>query len=73
MPERTLSWPLTERSGSQASWAAAGFKRACQRPHVGLANTAGNEYRAPPGARREMSVYDMPLLLGEEESYFGEA
>ncbi|GAB3340231.1 hypothetical protein RMN56_29265 [Micromonospora halotolerans] len=23
-------------------------------------------------ARRDMSVYDVPLLLGEEEGYFGE-
>ncbi|MCW3841997.1 hypothetical protein ONA70_18005 [Micromonospora yasonensis] len=37
-----------------------------------LTNTAGNQYRAPPGFRPDMSVYDVPLLLGEEEGYFGD-
>ncbi len=41
-------------------------------PVIWLMDTAGNENRAPPGARPDMSVYDVPLLLGEEEGYFGD-
>ncbi|MCX5070362.1 hypothetical protein OOJ91_31430 [Micromonospora lupini] len=30
------------------------------------------EYGAAPVARPDMLVYDVPLLLGEEEGHFGE-
>ncbi|MEV0811104.1 hypothetical protein [Micromonospora sp. NPDC050200] len=29
-------------------------------------------YGTPPAARPDLSVYNVPLLLGEEEGYFGD-